>query len=572
MSPRGDEIDEHRPHKAGSRDERTADDRGEASKAWRVRLVAALAFLNGLLGVVHPLFVRFIGEPRFFAILLPLGLHHWSRSLTAAFGLLLVYLSFHLARGSRVAWWLTLVVSVLAVLARLGWGDLWYTAFLPAATTLLLLGFRSCFTVRSEARSIVHGLGLAAVTLVVALAYGTLGFWLLDQRDFGLNFRAGDSLLRTLLELMLAGNSDLVPRTRHARWFLESLRLLGITAGLVGLTSLLRPVAYRLRTLPAERAEAREILSRHGRSGLDFFKLWPDKSYFFSDTRRSFIAYRTVFGTALALGDPTGPEDDIEAAVIGFRRFCHDNGWRVSLHQVLPDLRPMYGRLGFHVLKIGEVAVVDLERFATQTVERREFRRARGRFRADGYEVTREPPPQSARLLDAVEEVSNEWLSLPGRRERDFTLGRFDRDYLRESPLVVLRDPNGRPVAFVNEIPSYRVGEATIDLIRHRPTAPHGSMDYLMVELLLLLRREGFRLFNLGLTPLAGVGDRPGAGLQERAIQQLYERLNRFFSYKGLRHYKAKFAPAWEERFLVYEGGPAGLVRTALAFARVTEG
>lgn len=546
--------------------------RSNAAKARLVRVVVALTFLNGLLGVAQVLLVRFVGEPRLFAVLLPLGLHHWSRSLTAAFGLLLIYLSFHLARRSRVAWWLALVVSVLASLAHLGWAELWYTALIPAATALLLLGLRSSFTARNEPPRIQHGLRLAAVTMTVALAYGTLGLWLLDQRDFGLNFHIGDSLLRTLRELAFVGNPDLEARTRHARWFLDSLRLVGITAGIVGLTSLLRPVAYQLATLPAERAEAREILSRHGRSALDFFKLWPDKSYFFSDTRRSFIAYRTAFGVALGLGDPSGPEEEIEAIVIAFRRFCHDNGWRVAFHHVLPDLRPMYARLGFHVLKIGEVAVVDLERFATETVQRREFRRAQGRFRAGGYSVTRLLPLHPAPVLDDVEQVSNEWLSLPGRRERDFTLGRFDRAYLRDCPLVLLRDPGGRTVAFVNEIPSYRGGEATIDLIRHRPSAPHGSVDYLMVELLLLLRREGFRLFNLGLTPLAGVGDRPGASFQERAIHQLFERLNRFFSYKGLRHYKAKFEPAWEERFLVYQGGPAGLLRTALAFTRVTEG
>jgi phosphatidylglycerol lysyltransferase len=547
-------------------------ERGERSEAWFVRAVVALALLNGLLGVAQALLVRFVSAPRLFSVLLPLGVHHWSRSLTAALGLLLVYLSFHLARRSRVAWWLTLVVSVLAVLAHLGWGDLWYTALLPAATALLLLGLRSCFTVRTEPRSILRGLALASTTVGVALAYGTLGFWLLDRRDFGLNFHAGDSLLRTIRELTLTGNPDLEARTRHARWFLESLRLLGATAGLVGVASLLRPVAYRVRTLPAERAEARDMLSQHGRSALDFFKLWPDKSYFFSDTRRSFIAYRVAFGIALGLGDPTGPDEEIEATVIAFRRFCRSHGWRAAFHHVLPDLRPMYGRLGFHVLKIGEVAVVDLERFATETVERREFRRARGRFRAGGYVVTRHPPPQPTVLLDAVEEVSNEWLSLPGRREREFTLGRFDRTYLRDRPLAVLRDPSGRAVAFVNEIPSYRAGEATIDLIRHRPTAPHGSMDYLMVELLLLLRRDGVRFFSLGLTPLAGVGDRPGAGLQERAVHQLFERLNRFFSYKGLRHYKAKFEPTWEDRFLIYEGGPPGLVRAALALARLTEG
>jgi phosphatidylglycerol lysyltransferase len=75
----------------------------------------------------------------------------------------------------------------------------------------------------------------------------------------------------------------------------------------------------------------------------------------------------------------------------------------------------------------------------------------------------------------------------------------------------------------------------------------------------------------LGLAPLAGIGDRPGAPLEERALNQLSERLTRFFSYKGLRFYKAKFDPDWEERFLAYRGGPAGLARVGLALTRVTE-
>ena len=43
-------------------------------------------------------------------------------------------------------------------------------------------------------------------------------------------------------------------------------------------------------------------------------------------------------------------------------------------------------------------------------------------------------------------------------------------------------------------------------------------------------------------------------------------------AHKGLRQYKAKFEPRWEDRFLIYHGGPAGLVKTALAVARATEG
>jgi hypothetical protein len=39
--------------------------------------------------------------------------------------------------------------------------------------------------------------------------------------------------------------------------------------------------------------------------------------------------------------------------------------------------------------------------------------------------------------------------------------------------------------------------------------------------------------------------------------------------YKGLRSYKAKFEPGWEERFLVYEHGHRGVLRTALALGRI---
>jgi phosphatidylglycerol lysyltransferase len=315
----------------------------------------------------------------------------------------------------------------------------------------------------------------------------------------------------------------------------------------------------------SERADAEAIVRRHGRTPLDYFKLWPDKSYHFSQNRQSLVAYRVAWSVAVSLGDPVGPASELEPMVRSFLDFSARHAWRAAFLQVPPDLIPVYSRQGFDLLKIGEVALVDLKRFAGETVHRPHFRKPRHRLAATGYVLTYAPPPHPVALLDEAAQVSREWLSLPGRCEHGFALGRFERSYLAQHPIVGVRDPAGRLVAFANQVPGIRPGVATVDLMRHRPDVPNGVMDYLFSEFMLVLEQEGYRWFCLGLAPLAGVGDHPGADLRERLAHAVYEHLSHLFSFKGLRHYKAKFEPVWEERFLAYQHGLPGLVRTALA-------
>jgi phosphatidylglycerol lysyltransferase len=542
-----------------------------ARRDWPTWLVAGAIFANGLLGIVSVLVTRFHDRPALFNIPLPFGLYHWSRSLTLLFGFVLVYLSFHLLQRRRAAWSLALGGAILAAIAHVGRGHLWYAALAPAAVVVLLLLFRRRFTVRSEPRSIAQGMGLMLLSLFVALAYGTLGFWLLDKTDFGLEFNLADALVRTLREFSLVGNSDLVTHTRHARWFLDSLDLLGLAAGAFALYSLFRPVAYRLRTLPQQRALMKSILEQYGGTSLDYFKLWPDKSYYLSSDQRCGIAYKTVGSVALALGDPVGAPDGLENTTHAFLRFCADNDWDVAFHQAQPDLLPMYHRLGLQSLKIGEEAIVNLERFADTLQHSKHLRHDRNKFEKEGYKLVRTLPPHDPVLLAQVKEVSDEWLQIPGRRERSFSLGSFSEDYLNEFPLAVLREPSGRIIAFANEVRSYRPGEATIDLMRHRPEAPNSTMDYLFIALMLALKGLGYHTFNLGMAPYAGVGDEPGARLEERTAHQLAEHMTRFGSYKGIRDFKAKFEPEWENRFLIYQGGPFGLVKTAVALVQATD-
>lgn len=539
---------------------------------WPVWLIAAATLANGLLSVAYVMATRHIDRPEMLGVPLPFGIYRWSRSLTLLFGFVLIYLSWQLLQRRRAAWWLALAGGLAATLAHLGHGHLWVTASAPLVLLLLLLVYHKRFTVHSEPRRISQGIGLMIVSLAVALAYGALGFWLLDKRDFGIDFNVANSLLRTLRELTLIGNSDLTPHTRHARWFLDSLHLLGVAALVFGFYSLFRPVAYRLRTLPYQRQHARQLLDQYGGGSVDYFKLWPDKSYFFSHDQHCVIAYHTVWSVALGLGDPVGPADEMADFLRSWMRFCNENGWSVAFHQVLPDRLPLYHEVGLDMLKIGEEATVDLHAFAQQTFSgSKHMRKHRNRFLREGFSTTQHEAPHSPEVLAEAQSVSDEWLALPGHRERGFSLGAFNRNYLNETPLVAVRNSEGRMIAFINLIPSWRSGEITFDLMRHRLEAPNGTMDFLFFETMLGLS-DRYDYFNLGMAPFAGVGEEPDAPLRERAAHQMSEQLGRWVSYKGIRAYKDKFDPIWEDRYMIYQGGSVGLIRAAAALTRASEG
>jgi phosphatidylglycerol lysyltransferase len=136
--------------------------------------------------------------------------------------------------------------------------------------------------------------------------------------------------------------------------------------------------------------------------------------------------------------------------------------------------------------------------------------------------------------------------------------------------LFAAADQEGRWLAFVNLIPSSVAGESTIDLMRRRTEAPNGIMDYLFVRLLLHLKTRGFRRFNFGMAPMSGFQEREEASPEERAIHLFFQHLNFLFSYRGLRHYKAKFATSWEPRYAVYRK-PLDLPRLAMALRKLSE-
>lgn len=531
---------------------------------------AILILLNGLVITAETLTQRFRARFDIFYQIVPVDIHYYRRIISAVIGISLIYLSINLFSKKRLAYFITLALLFTDALLDF---NLYHITFGAVFSIILffILFFRSKdFPVKSEPAYINRGLIIFAASIIFALFYGTVGFWLLDKRDFSIDFNLWESFVRTIKAFTLIGNSDLIPRTRNARWFLDSLSVIGFTSIAFGIYNLFRPIAYILRTQPQERHEVQKIVDEYGNNDMDFFKTSNDKSYFFSPTRQSVIAYKTVGGIALALGNPVGPKDQLPSLIKEFVNWCTTLGWRPVFVSVSDELLPEFQKIGLKKIKIGEEAIINLNYFLENTIQKKDYRRVIKKFDDLGFQAKFQDPPQTQELLNSIYKVNLSWLTLESRREMAFALGKFEHNYILNSPIFYIQDPQGEIIAFVNEIPAYEKGMANIDLMRHKKEIPNGMMDYLFAKYFTNLSQRGFDKFNLGVAPLAGYSPTKGS-YDEQLIYQLINYFDRFFSFSGLRAYKQKFDPVWRSSYLVYRGTPVALVPIALAIQKAME-
>lgn len=534
---------------------------------WAVTLITMGSGLVNLFSVMRP---SLPGRITLLREVFALEFLHLSRFLTLLIGFVLIISSINIYKRKKRAFQLVCLLAFLSIVFHLTKDFSYEEALFSTVVLGVLIWSRKNFTVKSSIPNFRLALLRFSIAIIIVFVYGVAGFWFLDKREFGINFTLADSIVRTLWFLIFQGDSEIVPRTHFAHWFIDSLYFIALIALAYSLFSLFRPVRYKFGTLPYECERAKQILEKYGRQSLDYFKLWPDKSYFFSPSKNSFLAYRVGANFAVVLGDPVGPENEIEETIRIFSGFCDENDWGLAFHQTLLDFLPIYTKLGFHKLKIGDFAIVDLTKFTLDGKAGRELRQTANKVVRAGIHTVIYDPPIPSETLKQAKEVSDDWLQIAGRRERTVTLGLFEPEYVRTTPILAAVDQQGKIQAFLNIIPSYRKGEATIDLIRRRSDSPNGIMDYLLAKLFPYLKEKGFQTFSLGLAPMSGFQENEDPSIEERAIHYFFQHMNFLFSFKGLHQYKAKYASWWEPRYIIYQNA-LDLARHAIAITIVSK-
>lgn len=298
--------------------------------------------------------------------------------------------------------------------------------------------------------------------------------------------------------------------------------------------------------------------------------LLGDKKLIFSPSGRSFIAAGVAGSDWIALGAPVGVRAERSALIATAQAAARAAGARLSFYGVGPDFAEDARAAGLVLRKTGERALVDLAAFSLDGKSRQVLRTHRNRHIKLGAAVRVEPPGAAVQLYEALRPISEQWLARHGGIEKGFGLGRFERAYLARLPLAVVAIAD-RIIAFASLWPTADRSRICVDLMRYTDDAPNGVMDYLFAELMLWAKGQGYREFDLNTAPLAGVTFDLAAPLATAAARLIYERGETLYNFQGVRRFKAKFDPAWEDVLLALRPG-ASMVGVMGRAASLTTG
>lgn len=486
--------------------------------------------------------------------LAPERVHPIASALVAPLGLALVLLARGLARrkrrAHRLAVWLLLGLAALHVLHGFDGG-----AAFAALVAVCLVARRDDFAAPGDPTTGPELLLRALLLGATLYAYGLAALWvnrISADQPYTLSFAVRETS-RALAGLALGGSQHV--GGLFGEWFPLSVFIAGVAGAGWLLASWLAPWRYRHGQEAREREAARALVAEWGLDTLAPFALRADKSYFFSEDGRAFLAYRVVGGVAVVSGDPVGPPETLDRLVARFIAFARERDWRIAILGACERCLDLYRAHGLHALYHGDEAVIETTRFSLQGRAIRKVRQSVHRLRAAGYAAQVLHPREIGPELRAkLEAIARAWRGGAPTRGFAMALDALFRLEDEDAVFVIGRDSAGEPQGFLHFAVCRRASALSLSSMPRRRTTPNGFNEWLVCETVAWARERGFARISLNFAPFAALLA-PGAELSP--LQRLERRallaLKGWFQLDNLLLFNRKFFPRWERRFVVYE-------------------
>ena len=498
--------------------------------------VSAVTFFSGVLLLVGSSVSLSAKTLTLLEDFFPLEIIELSHLLGGVVGMMLILLSFALWQRVRAALFLTSILFVSgAGISFVQTLDYDRALFLILALLLLVIGQHQFYR-RARLFSGVFNLQGFLVTLAAIAGFIWLLFFSFKstpyQHDLWWQFTFNDQISRSLRTIVVAISTYIILYLFYA----------------------LRPPKSYFELPDSEQLiRAEKIINQQQNADANFL-FTGDKYLLWGPEEKAFLMFGIQGRRWISLGDPVGDESDAYELLWEFKQKAEDSRYQAVFYQVGSEHLDWYINAGFNLFKLGEEASINLQEFSLEGPARSKLRQSHSRAKRDDLSFSLAYPPHSPELLKQLKIISDEWLIAKKVREKGFSLGKFDDEYLSRFPLALIHE-QGNLSAFANVFTTQTQQESTIDLMRHREGASQATMEFLFIELMLKLKAEGCATFSLGMAPLYGLENRQGARKWDKFGSLIYKNGADFYNFDGLRLFKNKFKPEWIPTYLAIKQG-----------------
>ena len=447
------------------RGRRTPQSRSPLLLAWLVATIGVLSVLDAMLPGLSSTQLAELSLARVSPV---------ASALVAPLGLALILVARGLARCKRRAYHLgVLLLAGLAVLHELHRFD--YGAIAAAAMAALLVARRQDFDAPGDPTARPRVARQAAGLALLLFLYGFVALWInrisADQ-PFTLHFALSETG-SALVGLNLGGSQHLTDG--FGSWFPISVFVAGLASTGWLLLSWLAPWRYRLAQEVRERQLTQSLVGAWGADTLAPFVLRADKSYFFSEDERAFLAYRVVAGVAIVSGNPIGPPEHLSPLLAHFIAFAHRRGWRIAILGASESFLDLYRAQGLHAVYHGDEAILDVESFSLEGRAIRKVRQSVTRLQAAGYRVDVLSPREiGCELREQLEAIAQAWRGAEPSRGFVMAIDALFRLEEDDAVFVVGRDSTGRAMGFLHFAVVHQGAALSLSSMPRLRTTPNG--------------------------------------------------------------------------------------------------
>lgn len=259
-----------------------------------------------------------------------------------------------------------------------------------------------------------------------------------------------------------------------------------------------------MEALTPPMAERWELLQAYGLGSLSFHTMQAGLDYF-DYSPDGFAAYKDYGGRRFALSDPVCSRFKTRELLESFDR-THP---RITFFHITEATAAALDAMGYYVNEMGEESIIDIPTYTWSGRDKEDIRHLHNAARKHGVEA-REIYGDS-RVYQEARETSMVWLEKVKKRAREMW-------FLTRRPIYDDCPPirrfyafeNGKMTGFIYFDPvcaGGRVQGYCPSILRRRPEASEGTLDWIIRAAMEKFREEGVSKLYLGLMPAYRVED-----------------------------------------------------------------